>query len=93
MVFSPPPHAVLFYLGPVIVGYDTLKQEKREINYIGFQNSVEHFITHELKAQYISISLSAPVSRMPVLLPGQDTVLNPGMIMGSLKYQHRFGFT
>ena len=57
MVFSPPPHTALFYLGPVLAGYDTLKQEKREINYIGFQNSVEHFITHELKAQYISISL------------------------------------
>jgi len=57
MVFSPPPHAALFYLGPVLAGYDTLKQEKREINYIGFQNSVEHFITDELKAQYISISL------------------------------------
>jgi hypothetical protein len=57
MVFSPPPHAALFYLGPVMVGYDTLKQEKREINYISFQNSVEQFITHELKAQYISISL------------------------------------
>ena len=57
MVFSPPPHAALFYLGPVLAGYDTLKQEKREINYIGFQNSVEHFISNELKAQYISISL------------------------------------
>lgn len=58
MVFSPPPHAALFYLGPVLVGYDTLKQEKREINYIGLQNSIEHFIINELKAQYISISLS-----------------------------------
>jgi CelD/BcsL family acetyltransferase involved in cellulose biosynthesis len=58
MVFSPPPHAVLFYLGPVLAGYDTLKQEKREINYLGLQRAVEHFITHELKAQYISISLS-----------------------------------
>ena len=58
MVFSPPPHAALFYLGPVLAGYDTLKQEKREINYIGFQNSVEHFIKNDLKAQYISISLS-----------------------------------
>jgi hypothetical protein len=57
MVFSPPPHAALFYLGPVMAEYDTLKQEKREINYIGFQNSVERFISSELKAQYISISL------------------------------------
>jgi len=58
MVFSPPPHAALFYLGPVMVGYDTLKQEKRETNYIGFQNSVEHFINNDLKANYVSISLS-----------------------------------
>jgi hypothetical protein len=57
MVFSPPPHAALFYLGPVMGGYDTLKQEKREINYLGFQNSVEHFIRNELKANYVSISL------------------------------------
>jgi hypothetical protein len=58
MVFSPPPHAALFYLGPVLAGYDTLKQEKKEINYSGFQNSVEHFITNTLKAEYVSISLS-----------------------------------
>ena len=51
MVFSPPPHAALFYLGPVLAGYDTLKQEKREINYIDFQNSVENFINNDLKAQ------------------------------------------
>jgi hypothetical protein len=58
MVFSPPPHASLFYLGPVMAGYDTLKQEKKEINYIDFQKSVEHFINNYLKANYISISLS-----------------------------------
>jgi len=58
MVFSPPPHAALFYLGPVIVGYDTLKQEKRENNYIEFQKSVDNFIKNSLKAQYISISFS-----------------------------------
>jgi hypothetical protein len=57
MVFSPPPHAALFYLGPVMAGYEALKQEKREINYIGFQNLVENFIINELKAQYVSISL------------------------------------
>ena len=57
MVFSPPPHAALFYLGPVLSGFDSLKQEKRENNYQEFQNSVENFITHELKANYVSISL------------------------------------
>ena len=58
MVFSPPPHAALFYLGPVLTGYDTLRQEKWENMYIDFQNSVENFIKNDLKANYISISLS-----------------------------------
>ena len=58
MVFSPPPHAALFYLGPVFTGYDTLRQEKWENMYIDFQNSVENFIKNDLNANYISISLS-----------------------------------
>ena len=58
MVFSPPPRAALFYLGPVLTGCDTLRQEKWEYNYIEFLNSVDNFIKNELKANYISISLS-----------------------------------
>ena len=58
MVFSPPPHAALFYLGPVLVEDDMLKQQKREFNYIEFQKSVDTFIKNDLKAHYISISLS-----------------------------------
>jgi hypothetical protein len=69
MVFSPPPHVALFYLGPVLAGAETLKQKnqefnyfefqkKSELNYIEFQKSVEFFIKNTLKAQYISISLS-----------------------------------
>jgi hypothetical protein len=58
MVFSPPPHAALFYLGPVMAEPDSLRQEKREEIYFDFQNSVENFILNELKANYISISLS-----------------------------------
>jgi hypothetical protein len=57
MIFSPPPHAALPYLGPVMPGYETLKQEKKEIIFNEFQNSVEHFITNDLKVQYIHISL------------------------------------
>jgi len=57
LVFSPPPHATLFYLGPVFIGYDKLKQSKKEIHYCEFQNSVEEFIKSDLKAHYISISL------------------------------------
>jgi hypothetical protein len=69
MVFSPPPHVALFYLGPVLAGEDTLKQKnqefnsyeflkKRELNYVEFQKSIETYIKNVLKAQYISISLS-----------------------------------
>ncbi len=57
MVFSPPPHASIFYLGPILIGYNTLKQSKKEINYCEFQNAVEEFITIDLKAHYISIAL------------------------------------
>jgi hypothetical protein len=58
MVFSPPPRAALFYLGPVMTGCITLRQEKWEKIYFDFQNSVENYILNELKANYISISLS-----------------------------------
>ncbi len=58
MVFSPPPHAALFYLGPVFVCYETLRQEKWENIYIDFQKSVENFIINDLNANYVSISLS-----------------------------------
>jgi hypothetical protein len=57
LVFSPPPHTSLPYLGPVFVGYDRLNQEKRENNYIEFQKSVDFFIKNDLKAHYILISL------------------------------------
>ncbi len=58
MVFSPPPHAALFYLGPVFAEYDSLSQERWEKNYLELQNSVENFIINDLKANYVSISLS-----------------------------------
>lgn len=57
LAFSPPPHATLFYLGPVLIGYEELKQSKKENRYAEFQASVEDFIKNELKANYISISL------------------------------------
>jgi hypothetical protein len=57
MVFSPPPHVAIPYLGPVLIGYDTLYQEKRENIYIEFLNSINNFISNELKANYIRISL------------------------------------
>jgi hypothetical protein len=58
IVFSPPPHVVLFYLGPILSDWNKLNQEKRELNYIEFQKSVDIFIKNELKPHYVSISLS-----------------------------------
>jgi hypothetical protein len=58
MVFSPPPHAALFYIGPLPVGIEKLRQENREHVYFDFQNSVENFILKVLKPNYISIGLS-----------------------------------
>lgn len=57
MVFSPPPHAVIPYLGPVLVESNSFKQENREHRYIDFQNSVDTFIKKDLHAQYISFFL------------------------------------
>lgn len=57
MVFSPPPHAALLYLGPALVDYDKLKQSKRETTFVEFQTQVDEFITDKLRANYSSISL------------------------------------
>jgi len=57
MVFSPPPHTVMFYLGPVLIEYESLKQENREKLFVAFHNSVETFIKKDLKAHYVNISL------------------------------------
>ncbi|MGA9620636.1 MAG: GNAT family N-acetyltransferase [Methanoregula sp.] len=57
MVFSPPPHVVIFYLGPIFLKTDSLKQEKIESQYLEFQKQFEDFINTDLHAQYTFISL------------------------------------
>jgi len=57
MIFSPPPHMAIPYLGPALIKYDRLKQDKRETNLIEFQKQVDNFI-NELGASYISFSLT-----------------------------------
>jgi hypothetical protein len=77
MVFSPPPHASLFYLGPVMAGYDMLKQGKKEFIYSEFQKYVENFIKNDLKAHYTSISLSPNLQDpRPFSWSGYTTELN-----------------
>jgi len=58
MVFSPPPHVAVPYLGPAFVDYDKLKQSKKESIFINFQKAVDEFISSELKADYASIATS-----------------------------------
>ena len=77
MVFSPPPHADLFYLGPVIIGYETFKQETKETIYSEFIKSVENFFKNVLKANYISISLSPSLQDpRPFIWSGYSNELN-----------------
>lgn len=62
MVFSPPPHTSVFYMGPIIVNYDSMQQHKRENNYFEVQKLVDDYITTELNANYVSISLPPGLS-------------------------------
>ena len=47
-VFSPPPATAVPFLGPIIVGYDALKQNKKESVFLNFQKSIDEFIFSEL---------------------------------------------
>ena len=55
-VFSPPPQLAIPYLGPALVNYDKLKQDKKESIFIELQRQVNDFISSELKPNYVSIS-------------------------------------
>jgi len=58
-VFSPPPWVAVPYLGPVILEYEKLKQDKRESVFIAFQRKADEFIREEMKAHY-SLIKTAP---------------------------------
>jgi len=57
-VFSPPPWVAVPYLGPVILEYEKLKQDKKESIFI-VQRSVDDFIREEMRAHY-SLIKTAP---------------------------------
>jgi len=62
MVFSPPPHTAIPYLGPVLVNYDKLKQHKKENSFLEFQREVDRFLKDKLRAEYVYISLPPGLS-------------------------------
>ena len=55
LLFSPPPHVALSRLGPVLAGYDGLKQYKKESNAIEFQRCVDDFIS-QISPDYLAFS-------------------------------------
>ena len=57
MVFSPPPKVAIPYMGPVLLGYDKLKQEKKESVIMDFVTGVDNFIHKEIKPDYIHFTL------------------------------------
>jgi len=58
MVFSPPPYSAISYLGPALLNYVNLKEDKRLYYLSEFQKEVDMFIHSELNANYILINLS-----------------------------------
>jgi len=44
IAFSPPPRAYMLYLGPVIVDYELLKQDKKESLFIQIQEEIDKYI-------------------------------------------------
>ena len=57
IVFSQPPNTGINYLGPLIVDYNKLKEDKKISTFSKFHAQVDKFIFSELKADYVSISL------------------------------------
>ena len=53
MVFSPPPKTGIPYMGPVLLGYEKLKQEKKESLIMDFFTGVDNFIHDNFKPHYI----------------------------------------
>jgi hypothetical protein len=58
LAFSPPPRAYMLYLGPIIVDYDSFKQDKKESVFIQIQNEVDKYIFDIKKCKYARVRSS-----------------------------------
>lgn len=76
MVYSPPPHVAVLYLGPVF-SYDiTIKQSKKESLFIDFQEKVDEFISNQLHAHYVMIHTSPGLADpRPLMWAGYDVAI------------------
>lgn len=57
LVFSPPPKTAIPYMGPVLLGYDELKQEKKESLILDFITGVYRLIQDNFKPHYTYFKL------------------------------------
>lgn len=58
IVLSPPTYAYLLYLGPIIIDYELLKQDKKEGLYIEIQEEVDKYIFEKNKCIFTRIRTS-----------------------------------
>jgi lipid II:glycine glycyltransferase (peptidoglycan interpeptide bridge formation enzyme) len=58
LAFSPPPRAYMLYLGPVIVDYNSFKQDKKESIYIQIQDEVDKYLFDIKKCKFARIRSS-----------------------------------
>jgi hypothetical protein len=73
LAFSPPPNAHTLYLGPVIVDYETLKQDKKEGLFIEIQEEVDNYIFKKNKCVYSRIRTSPGIlDSRPLRWAGYD---------------------
>jgi hypothetical protein len=61
MVFSPPPHCTVHYLGPLLIEREEVKASKKELTFLEFQKATDDFIYKDLRANYVSIVTSPGV--------------------------------
>lgn len=55
LAFSPPPHTYMLYLGPILVGYEGMKQDKKENLFLKVQKEFDKLIFSELNCKYARI--------------------------------------
>jgi hypothetical protein len=58
MIFSPPPHAAIPCLGPVIVDYEKQRLYKKELILTELQGAIDEYLHRQLKSNYVSIAFS-----------------------------------
>lgn len=58
LALSPPSRAYMLYLGPVIAGYESLKQDKKESTFIQIQEAIDRYIFATKRCSYARIRSS-----------------------------------